>query len=93
MVIGKEVSHPMFSPTPPTKVKRGKIVSAEEAIRVIRDGDTIATGGFVGTGFAEEIAVKLEEYFLKTGKPKDSDLDLCGGSGRWRRKRFEPFGP
>ena len=59
-VTGKEVSHPMFSPTPPTKVKRGKIVSAEEAVRVIRDGDTVATGGFVGTGFAEEIAVKLE---------------------------------
>ena len=66
---GKEVSHPMLSPTPPTKVKRGKIVSAEEAIKVIRDGDTIATGGFVGTGFAEEIAVKLEEQFLKTGRP------------------------
>ncbi len=68
--IGKEVSHPMFSPTPPTKVKRGKIVSAEEAVRVIGDGDTVATGGFVGTGFAEEIAVKLEEYFLKTRKPR-----------------------
>ncbi len=38
----------------------GKIVSAEEAVRLIRDGDTIATGGFVGIGFAEEIAVALE---------------------------------
>jgi len=33
----KEVSHPMLSPTPPTSVKRGKILSAEEAIKVIRD--------------------------------------------------------
>jgi len=78
---GKEVSHPMFSPTPPTKVKRGKIVSAEEAVRVIRDGDTVATGGFVGTGFAEEIAVKLEEEFLKTGKPKDLTLIYAAGQG------------
>jgi len=80
-VTGKEVSHPMFSFTPPTKVKRGKIVSAEEAVRVIRDGDTVATGGFVGTGFAEEIAVKLEERFLKTDKPKDLTLIYAAGQG------------
>ena len=80
-VIGKQASHPMFSPTPPTKVKRGKIVSAEEAIKVVRDGDAIATGGFVGTGFAEEIAVKLEEYFLKTGKPKELTLIYAAGQG------------
>lgn len=78
---GKEVSHPLFSPTPPTKVKRGKILSAEEAVRVIRDGDTVATGGFVGTGFAEDIAVKLEERFLKTGKPKDLTLIYAAGQG------------
>jgi len=80
-VTGKEVSHPMFSFTPPTKVKRGKIVSAEEAVRVIRDGDTVATGGFVGTGFAEEIAVKLEDRFLKTDKPKDLTLIYAAGQG------------
>ena len=78
---GKEMSHPMFSPTPPTKVKRGKIVSAAEAVRVIRDGDTVATGGFVGTGFAEEIAVKLEERFLKTDKPRDLTLIYAAGQG------------
>jgi propionate CoA-transferase len=78
---GKEVTHPMFSPIPPTKVKRGKIVSAEEAVRVIRDGDTVATGGFVGTGFAEEIAVRLEEQFLKTGKPRDLTLIYAAGQG------------
>jgi propionate CoA-transferase len=77
----KEVSHPMLSPTPPTKVKKGKIVSAEEAIKVIRDGDTIATGGFVGTGFAEEIAVRLEEYFLNTGEPRDLTLIYAAGQG------------
>jgi len=45
IVVGEGAPHPMLSPTPPTKVKKGKIVSAEEAIKVIRDGDTIATGG------------------------------------------------
>lgn len=77
----KEVTHPMLSPTPPTRMKRGKIVSAEEAVRVIRDGDTVATGGFVGTGFAEEIAVELEAYFLRTGKPRDLTLIYAAGQG------------
>src|SRR5512139_2890216 len=81
IVTGKEGSHPMLSPTPPTRIKKGKIVSAEEAVRVIRDGDSIATGGFVGTGFAEEIAVKLEERFLKTGKPRDLTLIYAAGQG------------
>ena len=40
--------------------EKGKVVSAHEAVRLIRDGDTIATGGFVGIGFAEEVAVALE---------------------------------
>ena len=44
--------------------EKGKIVSAREAVALIRDGDTVATGGFVGIGFAEGIAVALEELFL-----------------------------
>jgi acyl CoA:acetate/3-ketoacid CoA transferase len=54
----------------------GKIASAEEAARLVRDGDTVATGGFVGIGFAEEIAVALRPLFVEdeqieaTGKPR-----------------------
>ena len=49
---------------------RKKVVSAEEAVQMIRDGDTVATGGFCGAGFAEEIALALESHYLKTGTPK-----------------------
>ncbi len=31
-----------------------KVMIAAEAVALIRDGDTVATGGFVGNGFAEE---------------------------------------
>jgi len=82
----------MFSLTPPTKTKRGKIVSAEEAVRVIRDGDTIASGGFVGTGFAEEVAVRLEEQFLKTGKPRDLTLIYAAGQGDGGEKGLNHLG-
>lgn len=74
-------THPVLSSLPPQRVKKGKIVSAEEAVRVIRDGDTVATGGFVGIGFPEELAVVLEQYFLKNKKPKNITLVYAAGQG------------
>jgi propionate CoA-transferase len=66
---------------PPHHAKKGKLVSAEEAVRLIRDGDTVATGGFVGTGFAEDLAIALENYFLKTRRPRDLTLIYAAGQG------------
>ena len=37
----------------------GKIVSAREAVRLIRDGDTVAIGGFIGIGLALEVVHEL----------------------------------
>ena len=62
----------------------GKIVSAKDAARLIRSGDTIATGGFVGIGFPEGIAIALEELFLESqatnpqlqGQPRDLTLEI-----------------
>ncbi|MCP5049257.1 MAG: acyl CoA:acetate/3-ketoacid CoA transferase, partial [bacterium] len=79
--IEEQRTHPVLSSLPPQRAKKGKIVSAEEAIRVIRDGDTVATGGFVGTGFPEELAVALEQYFLKNNKPRNLTLVYAAGQG------------
>ncbi len=73
--------HPMLSSLPPSRMKKGKIVSAEEAVQVIRDGDTVATGGFVGIGFPEEIAIAVETYFQENQHPRDLTLVYAAGQG------------
>ncbi len=74
-------SHPILSSLPPVKAKKGKIVSAQEAVQVIRDGDTVATGGFVGIGFPEEIAIQLEAYYQAHQKPRNLTLVYAAGQG------------
>ena len=80
-----QVSHPLPADLK-AHMKRGKVVTAEEAVRVIRDGDTVATDGFVGSGFAEELAVELEKYFLSTGKPRNLTLLYAAGQGDGKHK-------
>jgi propionate CoA-transferase len=60
---------------------RDKIVTAAEAVQRIGDGDTVATGGFVGVGFAENIAIALEQRFTGTGQPRGLTLLYAAGQG------------
>ncbi len=66
----------------PAYVKKNKIVSAEEAVRLIQGGDTVVFGGFVGAGAPEEIAQELERRYLETGKPRDLTLMFTVATGK-----------
>lgn len=73
-----------------------KIVSAAEAVRLIRDGDTVATGGFAGSGFPENLAVALAKRFLgedgEAGSPRNLTLFYAAGQGDAKSRGLNHFG-
>jgi propionate CoA-transferase len=60
---------------------KNKIVSADDAIALIQDGDTLCVSGFVGTGTPEELIIALEQRFLTTGKPRNLTIVFAAAPG------------
>lgn len=71
---------------------RNKITTAEAAINLISDGDTITTSGFVGIGVPEQLLVSLEERFTKTQSPRDLTLLFAAGQGDGRDRGLNHLG-
>jgi hypothetical protein len=70
----------------PTR-KRNKVVSAVDAVRLVHDGDTVAVGGFVGSGVPEALIVALKKAVLHHQQAARSRVAVCGGARRRSRAR------
>ncbi|MBK8454568.1 MAG: acyl CoA:acetate/3-ketoacid CoA transferase [Thiofilum sp.] len=82
-----------------------KLLTARQAASLIQAQDTVATSGFIGIGFAENIAVAVEELYLEylnhltnpdlpapAHYPKDLTLVYAAGQGDGKHRGLNHFG-
>src|SRR5215217_7842353 len=65
----------------PRSMHTHKIVSADEAVAVIREGDTVCSSGFVGIGTPDELILALERRYLQAGQPAGLTLVFAAAPG------------
>lgn len=71
---------------------RNKLVTADDAVAIIRDGDTLANSGFVGIGTPDELLAALERRFIETGAPKNLTLVFAAGQGDGKTRGLNRLG-
>jgi propionate CoA-transferase len=71
---------------------RNKIVSDADAVAIVRDGDTLANTGFVGSGAPEALLVALERRFLETGEPRGLTVVFAAGQGDGKERGLNRLG-
>lgn len=69
-----------------------KIISADEAIALIRDGDVVASSGYGGNGTPEGLFAAIENRFLAGNGPYDLTLVWAGGQGDGKERGLNRLG-
>lgn len=62
-------------------MRKNKIISASDAIALIRNNDVITTTGFVQSCIPEALHAALEKRFVNSSEPRDLTLIMCAGAG------------
>jgi propionate CoA-transferase len=60
---------------------KNKVISADEAIALINEGDVVTTTGFVQSCIPEALHAALEKRYVESGAPRDLTLIMCAGAG------------
>ncbi len=68
-----------------------KLITAEQAAQLIDANSTLATGGFIGIGFAESLAKAIEKRFITTAQPAGLTLVYAAGQGDAKARGLNHF--
>ena len=71
---------------------KSKIVTAEEAVALVHDENTICCNGFVQSGIPEALLEALEKRYLETGHPKNLRLFAAAGQADGKERGLNRFG-
>ena len=84
---------PNTGSTDPAAAQHQKVISARAAAALVQSGQTLATCGFVGIGFPENLAVALEDHYNDTGLPRDLTLVFGAGQGDGKDRGLNHLAP
>lgn len=71
---------------------KSKVISKEQSIDLIKDGSTIAVGGFVGCAHPEEITLEIEKQYLEKQAPNNLTLVFAAGQGDGKDRGLNHLG-
>ena len=69
-----------------------KIVTADEAVALIQDGNTLCCNGFVQSGYPDALLAALERRFLETGSPRNLTLIAAAGQSDGKERGTNRLG-
>ncbi len=69
-----------------------KVISADDAVALIQEGDVVASSGYGGNGNPEALLAAIERRFLAGNGPRDLTLVWAGGQGDGKDRGLNRLG-